>query len=154
MAFLMAIGINILILLSFERNADGGINEKHSDIVKIFGYIVIVLASIIVGYFLAKTAPILIAKAWVGWKTDMFNLVALVRRVLMSIYYLLTDFYVVYYLMYAFCAALGLAVSPFFFFFHLFDTIVRFPVLQNVIKAVWGPKKSILFTYFLFIGIL
>ena len=39
----------------------------------------------------------------------------------------------------------------FFFAFHLFDVLVRFPVLLNVVKAVWQPRKAILFTLFLFI---
>lgn len=64
---------------------------------------------------------------------------------------LLSDFYVLYYLIYGITAVVGTIVSPFFFFFHLFDVLVRSPDLLNVVQAVWIPKKSILFTYFLFI---
>lgn len=113
--------------------------------------IVIVLSCFIVSYFLAKTAPLLIAKAWVGAKKDMFNIVGLVVRMLKTVYYLLSDFYVLYYIIYAGTAIVGLAYSPFFFFFHLFDVLVRYPVLLNVVKSVWIPKKQIFFTYFLFI---
>lgn len=64
---------------------------------------------------------------------------------------LLSDFYVLYYLIYGITAVVGTTVSPFFFFFHLFDVLVRSPDLLNVVQAVWIPKKSILFTYFLFL---
>lgn len=64
---------------------------------------------------------------------------------------LLSDFYVLYYIIYGLTAVVGTIVSPFFFFFHLFDVLVRSPDLLNVVKAVWIPKRSILFTYFLFL---
>ncbi len=74
----------------------------------------------------------------------MLNLVALIIRFLKTIFYLLSDFYVLYYIIYAMTAIVGLSVSPFFFFFHLFDILVREPVLLNVVKSVWNPRKSIL----------
>lgn len=102
-AFIMAIAINIMILVSYSRNSQGESenNRKRpvllvpactsclcspppalhfvptltsactnlsdtSKQITILGVIVIVLSSFIVSYFLAKTAPLLIAKAWTG----------------------------------------------------------------------------------------
>jgi len=78
---------------------------------------VIVLSTTIVGYFLAKTAPLLMVKAWVGAKQDMFNVFALIKRVLMTVYYLLSDFYVLYYILFAVTGIISIIFSPFFFFF-------------------------------------
>ena len=68
MAFLLAITINILILVSFTRTEEGEVVEANSSAINIVGVIIIILSSIIVAYFLAKTAPLLIAKAWKGAK--------------------------------------------------------------------------------------
>lgn len=101
------------------------------------GTIVIVLSMIIVGFFLAKTAPLIIKKAWVGVKQDKLNLVKYLKRLLMTIFLLISDFYVLYYIIYGLTAVIGTIYTPFFFAFHLFDVLVRFPVLLNVVKAVW-----------------
>ena len=92
---------------------------------------------LIVLFFLAQTAPLIIKKAWVGWEKDKLNIVKYIRRLLLTIFYLLTDFYVLYYLVYGFTAFLGTFYHPFFFAFHLFDVLVRYPLLLNVVKAVW-----------------
>ena len=52
---------------------------------------------------------------------------------------------------YAFCAVIGIAYKPYIFFFHLFDVLVRYPVLLSVIKSVWNPRKQIGYTGLLFI---
>jgi hypothetical protein len=115
------------------------------------GVTLIVLSMIITGYFLAKTAPLLIAKAWRGALKDKLNIFAYLQRLLMNIYYFLTDFDVLYYMIYGTTAIIGLTVSPFFFGFHLFDVLVRYPTLLNVVKSVWIPKKSLLLTFFLMV---
>lgn len=84
-------------------------------------------------------------------KNDKLNIFAYIKRLLMTVYYLLSDFYVLYYGIYILTAIVGMVFTPFFFFYHLFDALVRYPVLLNVVKAVWNPRKSIMFTYFLFI---
>lgn len=108
------------------------------------------MSSIIVLYFLIKTAPLLIEKAWIGVKKDKLNLFAYIMRLIKTFVYLLSDFYVLYYIIYGLTAIVG-TIYPFFFAFHLFDVIVRFPVLLNVVKAVWIPRKSLALTLFLFI---
>ena len=115
------------------------------------GIAVIFMSSIIVLYFLIKTAPLLIEKAWVGVKKDKMNIFAYIGRLIKTFIYLLSDFYVLYYVIYGMTAIVGTVWSPFFFSFHLFDVIVRFPVLLNVVKAVWIPRKSLALTMFLFI---
>jgi len=67
--FLIAIIINILVLLAYSRNKTT--NEEKSDpiastIIRVLGIIEIILSGIIVLFFLFKTAPILIKKAWYG----------------------------------------------------------------------------------------
>lgn len=106
---------------------------------------------IIVAFFLARTAPLLIMKAWEGVKKDKLNIFKYLKRLLMTVYYLLSDFYVLYYVIYGLAAIAGLWLNVFFFFFHLFDVLVRYPVLLNVVLSVWKPKKMILYTYLLFI---
>lgn len=64
--------------------------------------------------------------------------------------YLITDPYVLYYCLYGFSAIIGLTITPFFFALHLLDVLVRFPLLQNVLKSIWIPRKSLLLTFLLF----
>lgn len=149
-AFLLALAINLMVLLSFKRVNDDA-SLKIIDVIITLGTIVIVFSMLIVVYFLAKTAPLIIKKAWVGAKKDQLNIVKILLRILKTIYCLVSDFYILYYLIYGITAIIGTILNPFFFAFHLFDVLVRFPVLLNVVKAVWIPKKSIMFTLFLFV---
>lgn len=48
--------------------------------------------------------------------------------------------------MYGTAAVLGRFVHNFFFSFHLFEVMIRFPLLLNVVKSVWNPRKMILYT--------
>ena len=77
-----------------------------------------------------------------------------VIRLLRTAWFLLTDFFVLYYLCYGAAAVFGTLIHPFFFAFHLFEVLIRFPVLLNVVKSVWQPKKYILYTFLLFILIM
>ena len=115
------------------------------------GLMSIVLSIIIVSFFLSRNAPLLIEKAWIGVKKDKFNLFNYLIRLLKTFWFLLTDFYVLYYLCYGAAAVFGTIVHPFFFAFHLFEVLIRFPVLLNVVKSVWQPRKQILYTGLLFI---
>jgi len=89
----------------------------------------IVFSFIIVAYFLMKTAPLLIKKAWVGVSKDKLNIFSYVIRLIKTLFYLLSDMYVLYYFIYGFTAFIGVLVSPFFFAFHLFEVTIRYPVL-------------------------
>lgn len=48
--------------------------------------------------------------------------------------------------MYGAAAVLGRFVHYFFYSFHLFEVMIRFPLLLNVVKSVWNPRKMILYT--------
>lgn len=71
LAFIIAITINGMVLFSYERttDADGNlmsINPHTEGLIKVLGIILIVLSAIVVTYFLALNAPLLIMKAWDG----------------------------------------------------------------------------------------
>ena len=40
---------------------------------------------------------------------------------------------------------------PFFFAFLLLDTLLRYPVLLNILKSVWNPKKILILLFLLFV---
>lgn len=56
-------------------------------------------------------------------------MVAYLIRIFKTLWYLLTDFFVLYYLLYGAAAVFGTILHPFFFAFHLFEVLIRFPVL-------------------------
>ena len=64
-AFIMALIINVMVLIEYKKENDGETTPIKSAII-LMGIIVIVLSMLIVAYFLAKTAPLIIKKAWVG----------------------------------------------------------------------------------------
>jgi hypothetical protein len=68
------------------------------------------------------------------------NPIKYLKRLIMTIILLISDFYVLYYCIYGFTAVIGTIISPFFFAFHLFDILVRYPTLLNVVRAVWEPR--------------
>ena len=110
-----------------------------------------VLSIIIVTIYLAKTAPLIIKSAWAGVSKDKINIFLYLIRLLKTIYNLISDFDILYYLIYGITAIVGTVSSPFLFAFHLFEVLIRYPVLLNVVRAVWLPKKAILFTFFLYV---
>jgi inositol 1,4,5-triphosphate receptor type 1 len=67
------------------------------------------------------------------------------------VWYLITDFRVVYNVIYGVTAVIGLTIKPYFFAYHLFDVLVRYPDLLNVIRSVWDPKKSLFLTFILLV---
>lgn len=58
-AFILALIINFMVLLSFKRVPDAD-SVRIDDIIITLGTIVIVFSTLIVAYFLAKTAPLII----------------------------------------------------------------------------------------------
>lgn len=53
---------------------------------------------------------------------------------------------VLYYLTYGTLAFIATLFHPFFFAFHLSEVVLRYPVLRNIIKSIWDPKKSLFLT--------
>lgn len=89
---------------------------------------------------MSRNAPLLLEKAWSGVGKDKLNLASYIIRLIKTVYYFLSDFFALYYIMYGAAAVLGRFLHPFFFSFHLFEVMIRFPVLLNVVKSVWIPK--------------
>lgn len=117
----LQIFLTLIIFFSFVAN---------ESVINALGIVLIVLTMIIVASFILKTAPIIIKKAWKGVTKDKLNLLKYVLRIINTVFLVVSDFYVVYYLVYGATAIIGLAVSPFFFAFHLFDVLVRY--LDNI----------------------
>ena len=67
------------------------------------------------------------------------------------VWYLVTDFRVIYNVIYGVTAVIGLTIKPYFFAYHLFDVLVRYPDLLNVVRSVWDPKKSLFLTFVLLV---
>lgn len=120
--------------------------EIDDSVINGLGTLSIVLSILIVAFFLSRNAPLLIEKAWSGVGKDKLNLLNYLIRLLKTIYYFISDFFILYYILYGMAAVLGRFLHPFFFAFHLFEVLIRFPVLLNVVKSVWIPKEQILYT--------
>ena len=58
-----------------------------------------------------------------------------------------------YDILYVICAFMGLLVSHIFYSFHMFDVIVRSPLLVNILKSLWRPRRELLLTLVLFLVI-
>ena len=66
-SFILAIVINIMSLISYEYDEqENSVNNDTEGVIILLGLCVIGMVMIIVLYFLAKTAPLLIKKAWIG----------------------------------------------------------------------------------------
>ena len=135
--FLLGIAINVLSLIAYKYEDGESTANDFESTINMLGIIVIVLVLMIASYFLAKTVPLLVKKAWLGVSKDKLNIFAWLWRLLKTIYYLLTDFSVLYYLVYSATAILGTFLNHFFYAFHLYDIIMRYPDLRNVIMSVW-----------------
>lgn len=73
------------------------------------------------------------------------------KKILITFLLLIKNIDVIYYLAYGSLAFLGVMIHPFFYSFHLTEIMIRYSTLQNVIKAVWKPKESLLLTLILMI---
>jgi len=65
--------------------------------------------------------------------------------VLLKIYFIFSDGFVLYHLLYLFFSALGVAYPP-FFAFHTLDLALRHPTVRNVLKSVTVNGGSIILT--------
>jgi len=88
----------------------------------------------VVAFFIVKNAPLIFQKAW-DEKEKKNNdkkikgfqkFSTFVRKCIKSIYLLLHEIEVIYYLAYAALTVLGTTVHPFFFAFHLTEILMRF----------------------------
>ena len=53
---------------------------------------------------------------------------------------------VIFYLSYGIFAFLATYLHPFLFSFHLFELMVRYPTMINIVKSFWYPKTAIFLT--------
>ena len=65
---------------------------------------------------------------------DKMNIFAWIGRIIKTIFYLFSNFYVLYYIVYGITAIVGTTYHPFLFSFHLFDILVRYPELSDIVR--------------------
>ena len=46
---------------------------------------------------------------------------------------------------------MGVFVHPFFYAFLLTSIFFRSPELQNILKAIWRPRKELFYTFIIFL---
>lgn len=172
LAFIMSLIINIAILFSYSVYGTDRVNnyslfyrESSSKGVgldtrqtiwffRVCGIVHCVSAGIIVSFFIMKEWPILASKGWrsVADLDDqphsrLSRTVHKCKRLLAVCYYLLTSFQVLFYLLFIIFSVLGQVINPLFFAFHMLDVSKRYPVLQNIIKSITAPRKTLILTF-------
>jgi hypothetical protein len=114
----------------------------------------LVLSSLIFVFFFIKRAPVLLKDIWVEWleekNTYVQKLIKLFWTVLLTMKAILSDFDFVYYTLYMGFCVIGIVLHPFFFGFLTVD-FLRFKILKNVVKAVWGPRVDMALTFMIFL---
>ena len=134
---------------------DGNLNNYGTNnIITILGTTQCVCSVLIVSFFIIKTAPLLIKRGWKKHKSKnaskgcLRNLFVKLKNLLLTLYFTLSNVDVLYHLCYMVFSILGLTY-PLFFSLHLLDILYRYPSLQNVIKSIVLPRKSLLLTFIL-----
>ncbi|CAG9323264.1 unnamed protein product [Blepharisma stoltei] len=144
-------------------NTEGGLNYVDTkSLMIIFGTVQVVLSALIVSFFLLQKGPYLAKTAWRRsspdkkfWSSNPKKLIVIYirgRQLLFTLFYSVTVD-VVYYSAYMIFSILGLSYHPFFFCFLLSDILYKYPSLQNVIKSVILPWKSLV-VLFIFLIVL
>ena len=171
LAFLMSLIINFAILFSYSAYGTDRIDEyslfykeSHQNVgltiketawfFRICGIIHCVSAGIIVSFFILKEWPILASKGWRS-VTDLPNsphsrlilCLHLLKRLISVFYHLFSSFQVLFYLLFIVFSILGMVINPLFFAFHMLDVTKRYPMLQNIIKSVTTPRKTLILTF-------
>jgi hypothetical protein len=139
----------------FYENYDRADNQNTQAALRIIGIIQCVCSILIVTFFIMKTAPVLIQRGWKKHQSSSdhsrfpWNLVFKIKSMLLTLYFTLSNVDVLYHLLYMVFSIFGIAYNPLFFSLHLLDVLYRYPSLQNVIKSVVLPRKSLLLTFIL-----
>ena len=169
----LAIILNVLIILSYNidngsrltKPSIGDLNSTETQmLIRVFGIINLLLASIVVGVLLAQRIPFNIQKYRVraqDTKNKMKDSGIITNENITNRTYdklkaayqiaklLLSDIMILYHIIYFIFTLLGAAYHPFFFSFSLTYLIVRSSVLINVLRAVYEPRMQIILTLFL-----
>ena len=98
---------------------------------------------------MAQYSKPLIDKSWAGFRPENLNPINYLVHVFKMLNNLLGDTMMIYNIACGLTSILGLVVNPFFYSFNLLELLMRYPDLANVLKSVWIPRKSILWTGFL-----
>lgn len=169
LAFALTIWLNLVILFSYSSYGTDRLDEpsylnvepgshKTDKItstkmhIKGVGTIHCILSGVIFLYFIIKIAPILVQRVWkeqaaqVQDPQNANNFTSKAKKYLLTFLYTLSSIDVLFYFLYFAFSILGLTVHPFFFSAHLADAMYRFPSLQNVVKAIYIPWKSLVLT--------
>lgn len=152
-AFILTLVLNLFVLASFAvptENPDG-LSEfelrmnspslflstsvkRTENIFDILGIIMTVCAVFVVTFFLIKRAPLIVEKAWkfdiLGQdkkkKISLFNfIISIGFKILYTVFSLLKEFDIIYYIGYGVFAILGVIVHQFFYAFHLTQVILK-----------------------------
>ena len=139
----------------FYEHYDSADYEKTQAALRIIGIIQCVCSILIVTFFIMKTAPVLIQRGWKKHQANSehshfpMNLVFKLKSLILTLYFTLSNIDVLYHLLYMIFSILGIAYNPLFFSLHLLDVLYRYPSLQNVIKSIVLPRKSLILTFIL-----
>lgn len=124
---------------------------------KILGILNLVFSGLAVLLFFMKRGPLLAGGIWrslaTRFKTREYGCFKkgflYCQAVMRSFVACLSDFTLLFYILYIALLICGLSVHPFFYAFHLTD-FLRISILQNVIKAIWNPRTQIILTLVFF----
>lgn len=174
-AFFLTIILNFIILTSYssDRNheslftftpGDVGLGEGLTvALLKFLGIIQLVCCILIVAFFLLKVGPLLAKQGWELRGSRFYFLrsgkglliisILKVAQVVSTIFYVVSNIDVIYYLLYAVFSIMGIILHPFYFSLLLLDVVYRYPALQNVVNSIYLPRKALLLTFLLLLVI-
>lgn len=180
LAFYINLTLNFIIIASYsEYNAPIGATTEEIDyyrleeptffnlnsqqtlfLFKILGILNLIFSGIVIILFWMKRGPLITGMIWRQlYKTFDSNKdklstltkgIMYSKAILQSTKAVLTNFTMLFYLLYICFLILGITFHPFFYAFHLSD-FLRISILKNVIKAIWNPKYQIFLTLIFFI---
>lgn len=163
LSFLLTILFNFLILISFYRidpsskeyNYSILFNENSESYTKFLFQVLSITQLIILILILINYIVKIIPKY--TWKDNSkikkhssSEINSKAKNFFIIMLRILTDLDLFYNTAFLVFAILGIRLNYFYFSVHLLEIIKRSSTLNNVIQAIWAPKKQILVTFFLF----
>jgi inositol 1,4,5-triphosphate receptor type 1/inositol 1,4,5-triphosphate receptor type 3 len=138
-----------------SKGTEDSVNDvqRTKSLFNLLGTIQSVCAGMVVLFFLMKSGPVLAKRGWAVYKTkggtnnSFYKCCLTIKRLVKTIGYVLSNFETVYYSLYVVISILGTIVHPFYFSLHLLDILHRYPSLQNVVRSITKPKKSLILTF-------
>lgn len=138
----------------YENSAQMTVTGTNNAL-RIIGILQCVCSVLIVTFFIMKTAPVLIKRGWRKHqranvqRNCLSSMIYKIKGLFLTLYFTLSNIDVLYHLLYMLCSVFGIIVNPLFFSLNLLDILYRYPSLQNVIKSIVLPRKSLLLTFIL-----